>query len=375
MTARVSLKRAGKFLFPTRRQVVGGALSTVALAVLALASWSGVTGEPRSVKSASVPLRFEGQLPTLGGAVQWLNSPPLTSAGLRGKVVLVDFWTYTCVNWRRTLPYIRAWAEKYKSQGLVVIGVHTPEFSFERDPNNVREFTQEFGIEYPVAVDTRYGVWNSFNNQYWPALYLADAQGHIRYHQFGEGAYRETELAIQQLLEAAGHTDFDRNLVAINPQGAETAADWRELKSPETYVGYDLARGFASPAGTAADEAQTYIAPARLGLNEWALSGNWTVGKEAAVSNSSHGRVVFHFHGRDVNLVMAPPKDRSLSFRVLIDGQPPGAWHGVDVDEQGNGTLDKPRMYQLIRALPVSDRQVEIEFTDSGAAVFDFTFG
>jgi hypothetical protein len=256
-----------------------------------------------------------------------------------------------------------------------VIGAHTPEFSFERDLDNVREFTQELGVEYPVAVDTNYAVWRSFNNQYWPAIYLADAQGHIRYHQFGEGAYQETELAIQQLLEAAGHTDFNHSLVAIDPQGAEAAADWRDLKSPETYTGYDLARGFASPGGAAADRARTYGAPVKLALNEWALAGDWTIGKEAVVSNGAGGRVLFHFHARDVNLIMAAPKDKALAFRVRIDGGPTGGSHGVDVDEQGGGTVDKPRMYQLIRALPVSDHQIEIEFTGAGAAIFDFTFG
>ena len=339
------------------------------------ALWTGVKSEPRPVMPASVPLRFEGELPSLNGAVQWLNSPQLSAGGLRGKVVLVEFWTYTCINWRRTLPYVRAWAEKYRNQGLVVIGAHAPEFSFEKDLANVREFTHEFGIEYPVAVDTDFRIWRSFNNQYWPALYLADAQGHIRYHQFGEGAYQETELAIQQLLEAAGHPDFSHDLVTIDPQGAEKPGNWRELGSPETYIGYELARGFASPAGAAADRVRAYTRPPELALNQWALTGSWTIGQEAAVSNGPGGRVVYRFHARDVNLIMAPPKGSSLPFRVLIDGQPPGAAHGVDVDEQGRGTLDRPMMYQLIRALPVGDHEFEIEFAGPGASVFDFTFG
>jgi len=325
--------------------------------------------------AARVTLRTEGDLPPLRGAVEWLNSPPLSAGDLRGEVVLVEFWTYTCINWRRTLPYVRAWAEKYKSQGLVVIGVHTPEFSFEKNVANVRVFTQEFGIKYPVAVDSDYSIWRAFNNQYWPALYLADVQGHIRHHQFGEGAYQETELAIQQLLAAAGHGDFNRDLVAIVPQGVEAAADWHDLESPETYIGYELSRGFASPGGTVADSAHVYSIPPRLGLNKWALAGNWTIGKESAVSNGPEGRVAFRFHAHDVNLIMAPPLGTSVAFRVRIDGQPPGVSHGVDVDEQGDGRLDRPMMYQLIRALPITEHQFEIEFAGPGVAVFDFTFG
>lgn len=357
-----------------RRRLVSAALSVAAVLLLVGVLWTGVRSEPR-LTAANLQLRNEGELPSLDGAIRWLNSPPLRTGDLHGKVVLVDFWTYTCINWRRTLPYVRAWAEKYKGQGLVLIGAHTPEFSFERDLANVRQFTQEFGIEYPVAVDTNYGVWRAFNNQYWPALYLADARGHIRYHQFGEGAYQETELAIQQLLAEAGHADFSRDLVAIDPQGVEAAADWRNLKSPETYTGYDLSRGFASPGGIVADTARVYATPPHLALNDWALTGTWSIGKESAVSTSPSGRVAFAFHARDVNLILAPPKGASVPFRVLIDGQPPGDSHGVDVDRQGQGTLDRPMMYQLIRALPVADHLFEIEFASPGAAVFDFTFG
>jgi len=320
-------------------------------------------------------LRVEGKLPQLEGATEWLNSPPLTPSALRNKVVLVEFWTYTCVNWRRTLPYVRAWAAKYKSQGLVVIGVHTPEFSFERDLANVREFTRAFGIEYPVAVDTDYRIWRAFRNEYWPALYLADGQGRVRYHQFGEGNYQQTELAIQQLLSEAGHGDFSRDLVSPDARGLEVSADWRSLKSPETYTGYGLARGFASPGGAVVGRVHLYTAPPGLLLNEWALSGSWTVGKEAAVSNASGGRIAFRFHARDVNLVMAPPVGGAVPFQVLLDGKPPGGSHGTDVDEQGYGTLGEPATYQLIRALPVVDHEVEIEFTTAGVAIFDFTFG
>ena len=356
----------------TRRQFASGVISAVTVALPLGAIWTRATSEPRLTPAR---LRIEGELPSLDGAILWLNSPPWSTRDLRGNVVLVEFWTYTCINWRRTLPYVRGWAEKYRHQGLLVIGVHTPEFSFERDLGNVRQFAHEFGIEYPVAVDTDYGIWRAFNNQYWPALYLADAKGRVRYHQFGEGAYDETELAIQQLLAEAGRTDFGHDLLAINPRGVEAAADWRNLKSPETYTGYEFTRGFASPDGIAADTARVYVTPTNLSLNEWALKGEWTIGKEAAVSKGSGGHVAFAFHARDVNLVMAPPKGASVPFRVRIDGRPPGDLHGVDVDAQGNGSLDRPTLYQLISALPVSDHLLEIEFLGPGAAVFDFTFG
>lgn len=360
----------------TRHQLLGAPLPSAALALLIGAFWSGVKSEPPSVTGVRPALGIQGELPSLSGGNGWVNSPPLTAQALRGKVVLVEFWTYTCVNWRRTLPYVRAWAEKYKDQEFVVIGVHTPEFSFESDRGNVRAAAEELGIGYPVAIDSDYAIWQAFGNQYWPALYLADAQGHIRYHQFGEGNYAETELAIQRLLSEAGHMNFAHDLVSLNPRGVEAAADWLNLRSPETYTGYALARSFASPGGAAMDKAREYAVPARLRLNEWALAGNWTVGKEAAVSNGVRGRVLYHFHARDLNLIMAPPaRGDSVRFRVLLDGKPPGALHGVDIDEQGNGRLIRPMMYQLIRALPVSDREFEIEFLDAGAAVFDFTFG
>ena len=352
------------------------AILTAALALLIGTLWARESGQPGPLPSGGVALSVEGSLPSLGGATEWLNSPPLSAGALRGKVVLIEFWTYTCINWRRTLPYVHAWAKKYREHGLVVLGVHTPEFSFEGNPNNVRDATRELGIDYPVAVDTRHAIWGAFKNQYWPALYLVDAQGHIRYHQFGEGHYAETELAIQQLLTESGQLDFSHDLESLDPQGSEAAADWHNLKSPETYTGYELASGFASPGGVAADRARVYGIPSRLSLNEWALAGNWTVGREAAVLNSRGGRVVFRFHARDVNLIMAPfARGSSVRFRVRIDGQPPGALHGVDVDEQGNGVLVRPMMYQLIRAFPVADREAEIEFENPGVELFDFTFG
>jgi len=326
---------------------------------------------------APVKLKSEGGFPSLSGATGWLNSQPLTPESLRGKVVLIDFWTYTCVNWRRTLPYVRAWAEKYKDQGLVVIGVHTPEFSFEREVDNVRWAVGDMKIDYPVAIDSDYAVWRAFSNEYWPALYFIDAGGRTRHHQFGEGDYDQSERIIQQLLSENGIAGIRRELVSVDAQGAEVAADWGALKSPETYVGYDLARNFASPGGAAVDKRRTYAAPARLQVNHWALSGDWTVGKEAAVLNTPNGRIAYRFHARDLNLVMgAAARGTPVRFRVLIDGRPPGAAHGSDVDEQGNGTVVEQRLYQLVRqSKPFADRQFEIEFLDAGVETFDFTFG
>ena len=319
----------------------------------------------------------EGTFPSLSGATEWLNSEPLTPDGLRGKVVLVDFWTYTCINWLRTSPYVRAWAEKYKDQGLVVIGVHTPEFSFEHELDNVRREITDLKVDYPVAVDNDYAVWNAFSNNYWPALYLIDANGHIRYHQFGEGSYEQSEMMIQQLLTEAGSTNVRQELVTVNPTGAEVAADWDNLRSGENYVGYDRTQGFASSEGAVLNTSTIYTAPARLSVNEWALSGDWTMGNEATGLNQPNGRIVYRFHARDLNLVMGPAAPgTSVRFRVLIDGQRPGAAHGSDVDEEGNGTLTEQRMYQLIRQPgSIADRQFEIEFLDAGAAAYSFTFG
>lgn len=322
-------------------------------------------------------LPVEGPMPSLKGANAWINSQPLSTADLRGKVVLVDFWTYTCINWRRTMPYLRAWAEKYKHNGLVVVGVHTPEFSFEKDLDNIRRAAKEQRVEYHIAVDNDYAIWNAFNNHYWPALYFIDAQGHIRHHQFGEGDYERLEQVIQQLLTEAGQTNFDRSLVTIDAQGAEVAADWKALGTPETYTGYSNAERFASPGGKVRDKSQTYAIPERLKLNTWALSGDWTMAREFSVANKANGKVTFHFHARDVHLVMGPATHgSSLRYRVTIDGKPPGASHGVDVDADGLGTIDQPRMYQLIRqSAPIADRQIEVEFLDAGAQLFAFTFG
>jgi thiol-disulfide isomerase/thioredoxin len=331
----------------------------------------------RRLTLASVQLDTEGDMPSLDGAITWLNSPPLSTSDLRGKVVVVDFWTYTCVNWRRTLPYVRAWADKYKKQGLVIIGVHTPEFAFEQDRDNVRRAVKEMNIDNPVAVDSRQRIWNAFGNEYWPALYFVDAQGRIRHHQFGEGNYDESERVIQQLLAEAGNTSVRHELASVDALGLEVAADWLDLRSQETYVGYGRAQNFASPGGAVRDIRSIYAAPSRLRVNDWALQGNWTVEQEPAILNKAEGRIVYRFHARDLNLVMSPGAAGSLvRFRVTIGGQSPGLAHGTDVDEMGFGTVAEPRTYQLIRQpQPIIDRDFEIEFLDPGVKVFDFTFG
>jgi thiol-disulfide isomerase/thioredoxin len=322
-------------------------------------------------------LSVEGKLPSLSGASGWLNSQPLTAANLRGKVVLVDFWTYSCINWRRSLPYVRAWAEKYKDHGLVVIGVHAPEFPFERDVNNVRWAAKDMKIDYPIALDNDYAIWHAFHNEYWPALYFVDAQGRIRHHQFGEGEYQESELIIQQLLAEAGSSGISRQLVSVDASGAEAAADWGDLRSGENYLGYERTENFASPGGAHSNKSRVYATPERLGINHWALTGDWTVEKGSIVLNQANGRIAYCFHARDLHLVMGPAtRGTSVQFRVLIDGQPAGAAHGVDLDDQGCGTVTEQRMYQLIRqSEPIIDRQFEIEFTDAGVEAFSFTFG
>jgi thiol-disulfide isomerase/thioredoxin len=323
------------------------------------------------------PLSDEGHLPGFDGATGWLNSPPLTAAGLRGKVVLVDFWTYTCINWLRTLAYVRAWAEKYKDEGLVVVGVHTPEFPFEQNEDNVREAAEDMTVEYPIALDSDYAVWRAFSNQYWPAVYIADAQGRIRHHHFGEGAYMECERVIQQLLREAGRDGIGDDLVSVIPDGFEAQADWTHLESPETYLGYEQAQNFASLGRAELDEPRTYVVPDPLRLNHWALSGDWTIERRASVLNEPDGRIAFRFHARDVHLVMGPPaRGTTVPFRVLVDGEPPGGDHGLDVDEQGHGTLSQQRLHQLIRQRgSITDRTFEIAFLAPGAEAYAFTFG
>ena len=330
------------------------------------------------IMTAAAQLSNEGEFPSLGGTTLWLNSKPLTPRDLRGKVVLVDFWTYTCINWRRQLPYVRAWAEKYKDQGLVVIGVHTPEFEFEKTVDNVRWAVKDMNVHYPVALDSNYAIWDAFKNHYWPALYFIDARGRIRHHQFGEGDYEQSETVIQQLLAEAGAGARARELTAVEGRGAEAAADWANLKSSETYLGYENTENFASPGGAVPDKPRDYTAPGQFNLNQWALSGHWTIRRDASALTRADGWIAYRFHARDVHLVMGPAATGStpVRFRVLVDGQPPGAAHGVDVNDKGQGTVTEQRMYQLIRQpMPIVDRQFEIEFLDPGVEIFVFTFG
>jgi thiol-disulfide isomerase/thioredoxin len=319
----------------------------------------------------------EGRLGSFDGATGWLNSDPLTPEALRGRVVLVDFWTYTCVNWLRTLPYRRAWDAKYREHGLTIVGVHTPEFAFERNVDNVIRESRDFRVEYPIAIDSDYALWRAFANHFWPALYLADADGRIRYHHFGEGEYAASEMAIQQLLLAAGAEGLDRDLAMVEAEGLEVAADWRTLQSPETYLGYRQASGFAQEDVARFDAPSIYRAPARLSLNQWALSGAWTVAGHAAVLNEPRGRIAFQFHARDVNLVMGPSAPGgSARYRVFLDGEPASDTHGTDLDSSGAGIVDVQRTYQLVRQPGrVDERRFEIEFVDSGAEAYCFTFG
>jgi thiol-disulfide isomerase/thioredoxin len=355
------------------------ALRPFVVVVAVLAGATGARIEPLGEDSrmTTVSVHAEGQLPSLGGATAWLNSAARTPADLRGKVVVVDFWTYTCVNWLRTLPYVRAWAEKYKDHGLVVIGVHTPEFSVEKDVANVRRAAQQMRVEYPIAVDSDYAIWKAFHNEYWPALYVVDAQGRIRFHHFGEGEYEQSERVIQQLLVEAGAHGIGHDRVSVDPRGAEVAADWSDVRSEESYVGYQKAEGFASPGGVARDTPHAYTVPPGLGLNQWALLGDWNVGLEIAALQKAKGRIAYRFHARDLNLVMGPGSGGvPVRFRVLLDGHPPGPAHGYDVDDQGNGMTSEPRLYQLIRQpKPIVDRLFEIEFLDPVAEAFVFTFG
>jgi thiol-disulfide isomerase/thioredoxin len=324
-----------------------------------------------------VDLPVEGQLPSLSGATGWLNSPPLTAAGLRGRVVLVDFWTYTCINWLRQLPYLRAWAGKYRDHGLVVLGVHTPEFDVEHDLDGLRRAATELRVDYPVVVDNDYAIWDAFDNHYWPALYVVDAHGQIRHHQFGEGGYQQCEMIFRQLLNEAGSGGIDQDLVSVDAGGVEAPADWDSLWSPENYLGYQRTQNFASPDGAVLGTRQVYAVPARLRLNHWAVAGDWTVNREAIVLNAPEGRIAYRFHARDLHLVMAPTAPGSpIRFRVLLDGQPPGAAHGTNVDDQGNGTVTEPRLYQLIRQPgPITERTFEITFLDPGLQAYAFTFG
>jgi thiol-disulfide isomerase/thioredoxin len=309
------------------------------------------------------PLPVEGRLPGFDGATGWLNAEPLTTDGLRGRVVLVDFWTLTCINWLRTLGYVRAWAERYRDSGLVVVGVHTPEFPFEGDAENVRRSVASLNVPYPVAIDTDYEVWRAFANHYWPAVYIADVEGRIRFHHYGEGAYDQCELVIQRLLGEGGLRSPADELLSIVPTGVEAQADWTHLESPETYLGSEQGRNLAD-SGDA------------LPVNNWALVGDWAIESRASVLNGPDGRILFRFHARDVNLVLRSREGAPVPFRVLVDGQPPGNARGVDVDNDGNGVLVEPRLYQLIREPgEIVDRTFEIAFDAPGVEAYVFTFG
>ncbi len=322
-------------------------------------------------------LPVEGRLPPFTGAVEWLNSAPLTPEALRGRVVVVDFWTYTCVNWLRTLPYVRAWAAKYAGAGLTVVGVHTPEFGFEHDLANVAAQTRALGVDHPVAVDSDYAIWSAFANRYWPALYVADAEARIRYHHFGEGEYAMAETVVQQLLLDAGAGGVDQDLVTVEPRGLEVAADWATLRSPEAYLGYARTTGFASAVDAGFDRPHGYTAAPRLPLNTWDLSGTWTVAESAAVLDGPRGRIAFAFHARDVNLVMGPaPGAGPVPFRVLLDGEPAVGATGTDVTADGHGTVTDQRCYQLVRQRGrITERRVEVEFLAAGVEAYCFTFG
>ena len=324
-----------------------------------------------------ISLPIEGELPSLSSATGWINTKQLSAADLRGKVVLINFCTYSCVNWLRTLPYIRSWAAKYKIQGLVVIGVHTPEFDFEENIENVQRAIKEMKIDYPIALDNEYAIWGAFDNQYWPALYCVDAKGHIRHHQFGEGGYEQSEKIIQELLIEASGKDIAEELVTVNGEGIEAAADWSSLQSYENYVGYGRTQNFSSPGGARLHKNTLYAAPAKLVLNQWALDGEWMMRKGSIVLNKSHGRILYCFHARDLHLVMGPGvPGTSVKFRVLIDGKPPAANHGSDIDGEGYGVINEHRLYQLVRQQGnIVNRQFEVEFFDTGVEVFSFTFG
>ncbi len=338
------------------------------------------TGAPATMAGANPPsaerLPVEGQMPSLSGAVEWLNSRPLTAEGLRGHVVLVDFWTYSCINCLRALPYVEAWAKKYRDDGLVVIGVHAPEFAFERNADNVRAAVKKLGIDYPVAIDNNYAIWRGFNNEYWPAHYFIDAKGQIRHRHFGEGDYAESERVVQELLRAAGHKVTSAT-VDVSGTGVEKAADMSDVASPETYIGTERAENFVSPGGAVQDAVHAYTAPTTLALNQWALTGDWRVGQEDAVLAQPDGSITYRFHARDLHLVLGPSADgKPVKFLVTIDGHAPGKDHGIDIDAAGNGVVTTQRLYQLVRLSDhVEDHTFEIRFLDAGATAYSFTFG
>jgi cytochrome c biogenesis protein CcdA/thiol-disulfide isomerase/thioredoxin len=362
----------------------GGAMMSAnpSMMMSANAPTMAMNGNPGAMmKAAEAPaaqaLPVEGSLPSLAGAVEWLNSPPLTPAELKGKVVLVDFWTYSCINCLRSIPYVRAWADKYKDQGLVVIGVHAPEFAFEKNIGNVKQAVAKLKIDYPVAIDNDYAIWRAFSNEYWPADYFIDATGKIRHHFFGEGDYAESEKVIQQLLAEAGKSALSADIVSVSATGAEAASDAADVKSPETYIGFARSENFASPGGAVGDTPHDYATGDLKQLNDWGLSGDWTVGGQSATLNKTDGAISFRFHARDLHLVLGPSADgKPVRFRVTIDGAKPGESHGADVNADGEGTVTDHRLYQLVRQSGlVMDHTFSIQFLDPDVQAYAFTFG
>jgi thiol-disulfide isomerase/thioredoxin len=318
----------------------------------------------------------ETRMPSLDGATAWINTPPLSPQRLRGKVVLVDFWTFTCINWLRTLPWLRTWQQKYAEQGLVIVGVHSPEFEFEQDLANVRRAVKDLDVGFPVAVDSNHEIWHAFANQYWPALYFVDAEGRVRHHQFGEGDYERAEEIIQQLLLEARGAGKWQAIREPRGDGVEAMADWANLRTPETYLGFSRADNFSSPGGSTTVGSRDYAFPSTLRTNHWAVSGSWQFERESAVSSAASARLAFRFHARDLHLVMGARGAPGIRFRVTLDGKPPGAAHGLDVDADGFGSLSERRLYQLIRQPgAIRDRVFEIEFFGTGAEAYAFTFG
>ena len=337
--------------------------------------WITATTLIAGVVAAASGLGDEGRMPDLDGAVAWLNNAPLNTKALRGKVVLVNFWTYSCINSLRELPYMKAWAAKYKDAGLVVIGVHAPEFSFERDPVNVKTAVSDLAITYPIPIDSNHSIWNSFRNEYWPADYLIDGKGRIRYHHFGEGEYEQSERVIKTLLRENGAAGLDESIVHITADGPE-APPSSDVRSPETYVGYARAENFASPERMARDTRRTYTLPVRLALNHWGLNGSWNVGAERATLESGPGKIVLRFYSRDVHMVLGRSKNGTpVRFKVKVNGAEPGDDHGSDSAADGTGVVRQPRMYQLVRQKLIKDATFEIEFLDPGVEAFSFTFG
>ena len=362
----------------------GGAMMSAnpSMMMSANAPTMAMNGNPAAMmKAAEAPaaqaLPVEGSLPSLAGAVEWLNSPPLTPDELKGKVVLVDFWTYSCINCLRSIPYVRVWADKYKDQGLVVIGVHAPEFAFEKNIGNVKQAVTKLKIDYPVAIDNDYAIWRAFNNEYWPADYFIDANGKIRHHFFGEGDYAESEKVIQQLLAEAGKGNLPVDMVSVSATGAEAASDAADVKSPETYIGFARSENFASPGGAVGDTPHVYSTGDLKPLNNWGLSGDWTIGGQSATLNKTDGAIAFRFHARDLHLVLGPSADgKPVRFRVTIDGAAPGESHGADINADGEGMVTDHRLYQLVRQSgPIMDHTFSIQFLDPDVQAYAFTFG